>query len=140
VDFAGVAGHGTNAVIAIMTMPCDDANHVQHQSQGLWYTTDITQPFTFGSIVMPNFGPADFRDPSTFWSATGNCWIATLSEANQISVYTSSDLKTWSYQSHILPSGYSSSMGTPECTSLTRLHYYAADGSYVMDKWVLMCD
>src|SRR5688572_18302082 len=43
----------------------------------------------------------DFRDPSVFWHDSSKKWISViaLAQFHKILIYTSSDLKTWTYVS-----------------------------------------
>lgn len=139
VDTNNTAGYGAGAVIALMTMPC---NSLGGQGTGLWYSTNGGVSFQFGSIVQTNplagntsISDLVFRDPSVFWYAPANRWIMNLAEVGKLSIYTSTDLKTWTYQSAMIRSD----LGTMECPHLFPLHLYNADGTTGQDKWVLLC-
>jgi levanase len=139
VDVNNTAGHGYGAVIALMTMPCDNTNGTngQNQSNALWYSNDGGVTFSFDSIVLPNYpgNNTAFRDPSVFWHAPSGEWILSLAEAGKLSIYGSSDLKHWSYKSGMLRND----IGQMECPNMFQLHLYNADGATVQDKWVLRC-
>ena len=139
IDFNNSAGHGSNAVIALMTMPCDNTNGTsgQNQSNAMWYSTDGGVSFNFDSIVLPNYpgGNTAFRDPCVFWHAPSGQWILSLAEPGKLSIYASSDLRQWSYKSGMLRND----IGQMECPNLFQLHLYDANGSQVGDKWVLLC-
>ncbi|MFD1787855.1 GH32 C-terminal domain-containing protein [Sphingomonas floccifaciens] len=135
IDAANTAGFGAGALIAIVTMPADNAAG-QNQSCALWYSLDGGATFTFHAIVLPNFpGNRPFRDPSVFWHEPTGRWVLTLSEEGKIGIYTSPDLKRWTYAS-----GFLSSLvgGIMECSQLFKLHLYNADGMTSSDKWVLL--
>ena len=68
----------------------------------------------------------DTRDPRVFWYAPGRHWVMVLNERNGHSIYTSSDLKKWEYQSHVT--------GFWECPDLIEL---AVDGNPANRKWVM---
>lgn len=135
IDTNNTAGFGAGTLIALATMPADNAAG-QNQSTALWYSRDGGASFTFHAIVHPNFpGNKPFRDPTVFWHAPTSRWVMTLSEEGKIGFYTSPDLKQWSYAS-----GFASSLvgGVMECSHLFPLHLYEANGTTTVDKWVLL--
>ncbi|MEN2747535.1 glycoside hydrolase family 32 protein [Sphingomonas sp. T9W2] len=135
IDTANTAGFGAGTLIALATMPADNAAG-QNQSTALWYSRDNGASFAFHAIVHPNFpGNKPFRDPTVFWHAPTARWVMTLSEEGKIGFYTSPDLKQWSYAS-----GFLSTLvgGVMECSHLFPLHLYEADGTTTADKWVLL--
>ena len=134
-DTNNTAGFGAGAIIALATMPADNAAG-QNQSCALWYSLDEGATFAFHAIVLPNYpGNKPFRDPTVFWHAPTRRWVLTLSEEGKIGIYTSPDLKNWSYAS-----GFLSSLvgGIMECSHLFRLHVYDENGATSSDKWVLL--
>jgi levanase len=148
VDTNNTAGHGAGALIALMTMPANNTGSGgatsagggtgQNQSTALWYSNDNGKTFSFDSIVQPNYpgNNATFRDPSIFWHVPTQKWIMSLAETNKLSVYTSTNLKNWTYASGLV----NTQLGTMECPNLFPLHLYASDGTTVMsDKWILLC-
>ncbi|KQM66259.1 hypothetical protein ASE65_14560 [Sphingomonas sp. Leaf16] len=135
IDTNNTAGFGAGTLIALATMPADNAAG-QNQSTALWYSRDGGSSFTFHAIVHPNFpGNKPFRDPTVFWHAPTSRWIMTLSEEGKIGFYASPDLKQWNYAS-----GFVSSLvgGVMECSHLFPLHLYEANGTTTVDKWVLL--
>lgn len=135
IDTNNTAGFGAGTLIALATMPADNAAG-QNQSTALWYSRDNGASFAFHAIVHPNFpGNKPFRDPTVFWHAPTARWVMTLSEEGKIGFYTSADLKQWSYAS-----GFLSTLvgGVMECSHLFPLHLYEADGTTSVDKWVLL--
>jgi levanbiose-producing levanase len=135
VDANNTAGFGAGALIALMTMPADDAGG-QNQSCALWYSLDGGATFAFHGIVLPNFpGHTAFRDPTVFWHGPTNRWVMTLTEQGKIGIYTSPNLKQWTYASGFLSNAVGEIM---ECSHLFKLHLYDADGTTSSDKWVLL--
>ncbi|MEN3746204.1 glycoside hydrolase family 32 protein [Sphingomonas sp. HF-S3] len=135
VDKNNSAGFGAGALIALLTMPADDAGG-QNQSCALWYSLDGGANFAFHGIVLPNFpGHKAFRDPTVFWHEPTNCWVMTLSEEGKIGIYTSSNLTQWTYASGFVSNVAGDIM---ECSHLFKLHLYDADGTTSADKWVLL--
>jgi sucrose-6-phosphate hydrolase SacC (GH32 family) len=69
----------------------------------------------------------DTRDPRLFWYEAGGWWVLVLNERNGHSIYTSDNLKDWTYQSHV--------NGFWECPDLFPL---AVDGNQNDVKWVML--
>ena len=135
IDTANTAGFGAGALITLVTMPAPDAGG-QNQSCALWCSLDGGASFTFYGIVMPNFpGHKDFRDPAVFWHDPTSRWVMTLSEEGKIGIYTSPDLKQWTYASGFISDEVGRVM---ECSHLFKLHLYEADGTTSADKWILL--
>lgn len=107
VDTNNTAGFGAGAYVAVVTMAGDAVGTAGGaQSTFLWYTLDLSQPFTFYGLVQQNpnanvpvstTAKADkiFRDPFVFWDASASLWMMVISEINKIGYYTSPDLKNW---------------------------------------------
>ena len=68
----------------------------------------------------------DTRDPRLFWYEPGKHWVLVLNERNGHSIYTSDNLKDWTYQSHV--------NGFWECPDLFPL---AVDGNPNDVRWVM---
>lgn len=66
------------------------------------------------------------RDPRLFWYEPGGHWVMVLYERDGHSIYTSNNLKTWTYQSH--------TPGFYECPDLFEL---PVDGDPKNTKWVM---
>ncbi|MFF5468122.1 glycoside hydrolase family 32 protein [Streptomyces achromogenes] len=128
VDENNTAGFGAGAVIALVTMEPDATTN--SQAQYLWYSTDKGRTFSPHGTdpVLPNPGVKDFRDPKVVRDTERDRWVMALAERNKIGLYTSPDLKSWTYRSGFVRDGY----GTLECPDLFRIE--AADGTW---HWVL---
>ncbi|MFZ3566310.1 glycoside hydrolase family 32 protein [Streptomyces sp. BH097] len=128
VDEDDTAGFGAGAVIALVTMEPDSATN--SQAQYLWYSTDSGRTFRPHGTgqVLPNPGVKDFRDPKVVRDTDRDRWVLALAERNKIGLYTSDDLKSWTYRSGFVRDGY----GTLECPDLFRIK--AADDTW---HWVL---
>ncbi len=132
VDTANSAGFGAGVLVTLVTMPVPGTG----QSCALWYSRDGGASFAFHDIVLANpGGHKDFRDPTVFWHAPTNNWVMTLSEEGKIGIYTSTNLKHWTYTS-----GFASTIvgNVMECSHLFKLHLYEANGETSADKWVLL--
>ncbi|MBO5888268.1 MAG: 2,6-beta-D-fructofuranosidase [Bacteroidaceae bacterium] len=68
----------------------------------------------------------DTRDPRVFWYEPGGHWVLVLNERNGHSIYTSANLKEWTYQSHV--------NGFWECPDLFPL---PVDGNADDVRWVM---
>ena len=68
----------------------------------------------------------DTRDPRVFWYEPGGHWVLVLNERNGHSIYTSANLKEWTYQSHV--------NGFWECPDLFPL---SVDGNADDVRWVM---
>lgn len=69
----------------------------------------------------------DTRDPRVFWYAPGKHWVMVLNEYNGHSIYTSDNLKSWKYRSHV--------NGFWECPDLFEL---AVEGNPQQKKWIML--
>ena len=68
----------------------------------------------------------DTRDPRLFWYAPGNHWVMVLNERNGHSIYNSTNLREWTFQSHV--------SGFWECPDLFEL---PVDGDASNTRWVM---
>lgn len=68
----------------------------------------------------------DTRDPKVFWYEPSKHWVMVLNERDGHSIYTSADLKDWTYRSHVT--------GFWECPELFEL---PVDGDKNHTKWVM---
>ena len=90
--------------------------------QSLAYSHDNGSTFTKfkGNPIIPNQREA--RDPNMFWHEPSQQWIMVLADAleQQMQIYTSPDLKEWTYQSSF-GKGYGSQFGVWECPDLMEI-------------------
>ncbi|WP_119080928.1 glycoside hydrolase family 32 protein [Chitinophaga alhagiae] len=68
----------------------------------------------------------DTRDPRVFWYQPGQHWVMVLNERDGHSIYTSANLKEWTFQSHVT--------GFWECPDLFEL---PVEGMPGQKKWVM---
>jgi len=68
----------------------------------------------------------DTRDPKVFWYTPAQHWVMLVNERDGHSIYTSSNLKDWKYESHVT--------GFWECPELFEL---PIDGNPDNTKWVM---
>lgn len=129
IDYKNSTGYNkgkTPAMIAAYTAASPDK-----QVQCIAYSLDRGRTFTKyeGNPVIDSkhiWNSVDTRDPKVFWYAPGNHWVMVLNERDGHSIYTSSNLKEWKYESHVT--------GFWECPELFEL---PVDGNPNNTKWVM---
>ncbi|WP_200976771.1 glycoside hydrolase family 32 protein [Echinicola sp. 20G] len=129
IDYQNTAGfnkNGTPAMIAAYT-----AAGPEKQVQCIAYSLDNGRTFTKyqGNPVIDSkarWNSQDTRDPKVFWYEKGNHWVMVLNERDGHSIYNSTDLKDWEYQSH--------TTGFWECPELFEL---PIDGNKNNTLWVM---
>lgn len=99
-----------------------------------WTTYDAANPVIPLPPVPYQDQWRDFRDPFVFWHAASSKWVSiiSLAQLRKILVYTSPNLKDWTYISEYGP--VSGVTGVLECPSLIEL---PLDGNEANLKWVL---
>ena len=141
VDYENTAGFNrdtTPAIVAAYTADTPD-----RQVQCIAYSLDKGRTWTRyrGNPVVNSkeqWGSKDTRDPRIFRHDATNRWVMALNERDGHSIYTSSDLKNWQYESHIT--------GFWECPDLfelpvdgnprnTRWVMYGASGTYMIGRF-----
>ncbi|MBT2515295.1 glycoside hydrolase family 32 protein [Arthrobacter sp. ISL-30] len=127
VDHDNTAGFGKDAVIALLTQQDDGV-----QRQSLFYSTDGGYSFKEhdGNPVMDNPGAKDWRDPKVIRDEANNQWVMVLAEGHKLGIYTSKDLKSWTYVSGFERTG----LGALECPDLFQMD---VDGDPSKRTWVL---
>jgi len=129
IDYQNTAGFNkgnTPAMVAIYT-----ADNPEKQIQCIAYSLDKGRTWTkySGNPVIDSkakWNSKDTRDPKVFWYAPNNEWVMVLNERDGHSIYTSSNLKEWKFESHIT--------GFWECPELFEL---PVDGNKNNTKWVM---
>lgn len=129
IDKNNTAGFGENAMVAIFT----HAGATQQQS--LAYSNDKGRTWAKYSDnpVLKNQGIADFRDPQVFWYEPGSKWIMTLAVKDRIDIFSSPNLKEWSFKSSF-GENIGAHGGVWECPDLFPLKVEGTNE----EKWVLM--
>ena len=130
VDKEGTAGFGRNAVVVMYTSAGES------QTQSLAYSTDNGQTFTkYADNPVLTSNVPDFRDPHIFWNEDIRKWNMILAEGQHMNIYSSADLKDWTYESSF-GEGYGCHGGVWECPDLMKLKVRGTD----REKWMLLCN
>jgi fructan beta-fructosidase len=108
IDKNNTAGFGQDAMIAIFTHHNDaiwKSGRKNTESQGIAYSLDEGRTWTkyAGNPVLNNSGEQDFRDPKVSWNTRRNVWIMVLAAGDRIKIYSSPNLKQWTFESDFLP-------------------------------------
>lgn len=129
IDYNNTAGFNkgnTPAMVAAYT-----ANTADKQTQCIAYSLDKGRTwtkYTKNPVIdsKAKWNSVDTRDPRVFWFKPGNHWVMVLNERDGHSIYNSTNLKDWNYQSH--------TTGFWECPDLFEL---PIDGDKGKTKWVM---
>ena len=130
VDKNNTAGFGKDAIVALYTTAG------ARQTQSLAYSTDGGKTFTKyvdNPIITSNV--PDFRDPHVFWNAEAGFWNMILAAGQQMSIYSSKDLKEWKHESDF-GAEYGNHGGVWECPDLMKMNVKGTN----KDKWMLICN
>ncbi|KAA6452135.1 glycoside hydrolase family 32 protein [Bacillus swezeyi] len=133
VDWNNTSGFQTGKEKPLVAIYTQDREGVQAQS--IAYSNDKGRTWTkySGNPVIPNQGKKDFRDPKVFWHEETKKWVMVIAAGDRILIYTSSNLKEWTYASEF-GQGHGSHEGVWECPDLFEL---SVDGNPNQKKWVL---
>ena len=135
VDKDNTAGFGENAVVAFYTSS-KPTRWSDCQTQSIAYSTDGGRTFTkYGSNPVLVSDIQDFRDPKVFWYAPGKHWVMILAAGQQMRIYSSRDLKSWTYESSFGQT-QGAHGGVWECPDLVELEVEGTGEK----KWVLLCN
>jgi fructan beta-fructosidase len=129
IDYNNTSGFGKDGIppmVAIYTVHSPD-----NERQCIAYSRDKGRTFTKyeGNPVIDSkakWDSKDLRDPKVFWYQPAKNWVMVLFERDGNSIYTSSNLKDWKYESH--------TTGFWECPQFFEL---AVDGNKKNLKWVM---
>lgn len=129
VDYENVSGLGKKDCPAMLAFYTLETTH--GQTQCLAYSTDRGRTWTKYAHnpvldTMMKGGTWHNRDPKVFWHEASKHWIMLLCEKDGHSIYTSENLLTWTWQSHM--------DGLWECPELFEL---PVDGDAATTRWVM---
>lgn len=137
IDKNNTAGFGANAMVAIFTYHNDalwEAGQKNTESQALAYSTDEGKTWTkyANNPVLNNSGEQDFRDPKVFWNETKNKWDMVLAAGDRIKIFSSDNLKNWTFESDFKPVADDADLGVWECPDLFKMKMGK------VEKWVMI--
>lgn len=123
-------------LVAIFTHHLERPGVPTVQSQSLAYSRDGGRTWTkyAGNPVLTSEDKPDFRDPKVFWHKNSQRWIMILACGQEVALYHSEDLKSWTPGS-TFGEGIGSHDGVWECPDLFEL---AIDGDPSRSKWVML--
>ncbi len=128
IDHHNNAGFGKDALVLVYTA---FDRKTEKEVQCLAYSTDNGVTFTHfdGNPILDTnaeVGTNQTRDPHVFWYAPTQHWVMVLFEKDGMSIFNSTDLKSWTRKSHL--------KGLFECPDLFEL---PIDGDKSRTKWVM---
>ena len=130
VDKNNTAGFGNDAIVAFYT------SAGARQTQSMAYSTDGGKTFTkYENNPVITSNVPDFRDPHVFWNAEAGFWNMILAAGQQMSIYSSKDLKEWKHESDF-GAEYGNHGGVWECPDLMKMKVTGTD----KEKWMLICN
>lgn len=133
IDRNNTAGFGPGAYIAAYTSYENDS---KKQAQSISYSLNGGNTFHwYDNNPVIDLWSSEFRDPTVFWHPQSGRWVMVVAKAleKKVKFYTSTDLKTWTWQSDFGPAG--NSERSWECPDLFPL---AVDGNPDNTLWVLL--
>lgn len=136
IDKNNTSGFGANAMVAMFTYHNDaiwQSGRKNTESQGIAFSLDEGRTWTKykGNPVLNNNGEQDFRDPKVSWNASIGRWNLVLAVGDRIKIYSSPDLKAWTFESDFIP-GVKETYGVWECPDLFPMEAGSEQ------KWVLI--
>ena len=146
VDHADTSGFfgGGSGLVAIFThadtYPGSSGQNetlaLPRQRQSIAYSTDKGRTWTMfdGNPVLSDEAITDFRDPKVFWFGPDNRWVMVLAAGDHVRIYTSPNLKDWTFGSEF-GKMEGSHDGVWECPDLFEL---PVDGNPELRKWVMI--
>ena len=130
VDKNNTAGFGKDAIVALYTTAG------ARQTQSLAFSTDGGKTFTkYADNPIITSNVPDFRDPHVFWNEEAGFWNMILAAGQQMSIYSSKDLKEWKHESDF-GAEYGNHGGVWECPDLMKMNVKGTN----KDKWMLICN
>jgi fructan beta-fructosidase len=140
IDWKNTSGFGKDGsppMVAIFThhnIAGEKAGRSDFQYQSIAYSLDKGRSWTkyADNPVVPNPGNIkDFRDPKVIWHEDSHKWIMVLAARDKVKLYSSPDLKKWSFESDF---GIKNDARLWECPDLFPLKVEGNEEP----KWVLI--
>lgn len=134
----GIGSDGNPPLVAVFTyhnQALERTGSDLFQSQGIAFSTDKGRNWTkySGNPVLPNPGKRDFRDPKVFRHEESGKWIMILAVHDRVQIYSSPDLKNWSFESEFGEKAGAHG-GVWECPDLFPLEVEGSEE----EKWVML--
>lgn len=128
---AGFKNNDNDPMVAVFT---HHHNITGKQVQSLAYSTDKGQTWLKynQNPVVKNPGINDFRDPKVIWDSTTQKWIMVLAAFDKIKIYSSPNLKEWTFESDFGQS-QGDHRGVWECPDL-----FPMKDQNGVEKWVMI--
>ena len=106
VDWTNSSGFGRNGKPPMIAIYTGHNPKAKLQSQYLAYSNDKGRTWTVHGEVL-SVGSPEFRDPKVFWHAATKRWVmvAVMALENRAVIFTSPDLKQWTFASSFGPAG-----------------------------------
>ncbi|WP_342249160.1 glycoside hydrolase family 32 protein [Sphingomonas sp. OTU376] len=106
VDWNNTTGFGRGGKPPMIAIYTGHNPKAKLQSQYLAYSNDRGRTWTVHGEVL-SVGSSEFRDPKVFWHAATKRWVmvAVLALENRALIFTSPNLKDWTYASSFGPAG-----------------------------------
>lgn len=137
VDTDNSSGFGTaqdTTMVAVYTMHNRTTNI---ESQGISYSLDSKYFHYYSGNPVIGSTSTDFRDPQVFRDNDNNNWVMVIARPTEhaIEIYTSDDLKSWTYESTFGPIG-----AQKEVWEVPDLFQLPINGDSAKKKWVMTCN
>jgi len=106
VDWNNTTGFGKNGKPPLVAIYTGHNPKAKLQSQYVAYSNDRGRTWTVHGEVL-SVGSPEFRDPKVFWHAPTKRWVmvAVMALENRAVLFTSPDLKQWTFASSFGPAG-----------------------------------
>lgn len=106
VDWNNTSGFGRNGKPPLIAIYTGHNPKAKLQSQYVAYSNDRGRTWTVHGEVL-NVGSPEFRDPKVFWHPATKRWVmvAVMALENRAVVFTSPNLKQWTFASSFGPAG-----------------------------------
>lgn len=136
---SGLSQDGKIPLVAIFThhnIEAEKSGQVDYEKQSIAYSTDRGRTWTMyksNPVLINLTGSKDFRDPKVFWYEPNKSWIMVTAVRDHISLWSSPDLKQWSFLSDF-GADWGSHNGVWECPDLFPIQIEGSRDS----AWVLL--
>ena len=139
IDYDNTSGLGSSdnpPMVAVFThhdTAGERANTKTYQVQSIAYSLDKGRTFTkyHGNPVVTNPGIKDFRDPKVIWHEESRRWVMMFAAYDKAMIYTSPDLKEWTYASEF---GIEGDRRLWECPDIFPIQVEGSEE----EKWILI--